>query len=132
MTRASRDADFLWLDKQAFDDCPSISIDHAIMERTDRLAVIPVDCGWTDVGSWSTIADIAERDASGNSAVGNVLMEATRNSYVRTEGPLVTTVGVEDLIVIATPDAVLVAHKDKDQDIKQIVDRLRAKGEGPI
>jgi mannose-1-phosphate guanylyltransferase/mannose-1-phosphate guanylyltransferase/mannose-6-phosphate isomerase len=132
VARASHDADFLWLDKQAFDRCLSISIDHAIMERTDRLAVIPVDCGWTDVGSWSTVADIAERDASGNTAVGNVLMEATRNSYVRTEGPLVTTVGVEDLIVIATPDAVLVAHKDKDQDIKQIVDRLRARGEGLI
>ena len=86
---ASHDADFVWLDKQAFDRCLSISIDHAIMERTDRLAVIPVDCGWTDVGSWSTIAEIAERDASGNTTVGNVLLEATRNSYVRTEGPLV-------------------------------------------
>jgi mannose-1-phosphate guanylyltransferase/mannose-1-phosphate guanylyltransferase/mannose-6-phosphate isomerase len=127
---AARDSDFVRLDPQAFDRCRSISVDHAVMERTDRLAVVPVDCGWTDVGSWTTLAELCDRDFDGNTLVGEVLTVATRNSYVRGEGPLVATLGVEDLIVIATPDAVLVAHKDRDQDIKQIVDRLRAGNHG--
>ena len=120
------------LDQEAFDRCRSIAIDLAVMERSDRMAVVPVDCGWTDVGSWSTLADMAERDASGNTTLGEVFIEGTRNSYIRSDGPLVATVGVEDLIVVATPDAVLVAHKDHDQDIKRIVDRLRDGKHGRI
>jgi mannose-1-phosphate guanylyltransferase/mannose-6-phosphate isomerase len=132
LERASRDADFLRLDQEAFDRCASIAVDRAVMERSDRMAVVPVDCGWTDVGSWSTLADMAERDASGNSTAGEVLTEGTTNSYIRSEGPLVATVGVENLIVVATPDAILVAHKDHDQDIKRIVDRLRDGKHGRI
>ncbi len=132
LERATRDADFVRLDQQAFDRCRAISIDHAVMERTDRLVVVPVDFGWTDVGSWSTLAEMADRDAAGNTIVGEVLTEATRNSYIRSEGPLVATVGVENLVVVATPDAILVAHKDHDQDIKQIVDRLRGGNHGRI
>jgi mannose-1-phosphate guanylyltransferase/mannose-1-phosphate guanylyltransferase/mannose-6-phosphate isomerase len=132
LSRASRSGGFLWLDRESFDRCRGISVDHAVMERTDRLAVVPVDCGWTDIGSWSTIAEISERDVAGNTAIGNVLMEASRNSYVRTDGPLVATVGVENLVIVATPDAIVVAHKDSDQEIKRIVDQLRARGEGPV
>lgn len=132
LSRARSDEEFVWLDEDAFNRCRSISVDHAVMERTDRLAVVPVDCGWTDVGSWSTIAEISERDAAGNTAVGNVLMEASGNSYVRSEGPLVATVGVENLVIIATADAIVVAHKDSDQDIKRIVDQLRTRGGGPL
>jgi mannose-1-phosphate guanylyltransferase/mannose-1-phosphate guanylyltransferase/mannose-6-phosphate isomerase len=125
LEHASRDSDFLRLDQEQFDRCRSIAIDLAVMERSDRMAVVPVDCGWTDVGSWSTLADMVDRDAFGNTTVGEVFTDGTRNSYVRSDGPLVATVGVEDLIVVATPDAVLVAHKDHDQDIKRIVDQLR-------
>lgn len=132
LDRATRDEDFLRLDRPAFDRCKAMSLDHAVMERAERLAVIPVDFGWTDVGSWSTLAEMADRDAAGNTIVGDVLTEATRNSYVRSEGPLVATIGVEDLVVVATPDAVLVAHKDRDQDIKRIVDRLRGGKHGTI
>jgi mannose-1-phosphate guanylyltransferase/mannose-6-phosphate isomerase len=132
LKRASRDADFLRLDREAFDRCRSVAVDVAVMERSDRMAVIPVDCGWTDVGSWSSVADLAEHDAADNTTVGEVFVERTRNSYIRSDGPLVAAVGVEDLIVIATPDAVLVAHKDHDQDVKRIVDRLRDGKHGRI
>lgn len=125
LDRASRDEDFVRLDAGAFGRCRSISIDYAVMERTDRLAVLAAEFDWTDVGSWSTVAELAERDQSGNSIVGEVFAEATRNCYIRSDGPLVATVGVDDLVVVATPDAVLVAHKDRDQDVKRIVDRLR-------
>ncbi len=132
LARATRDTDFLRLDQDAFARCRSVSIDHAVMEHTDRLAVVPVDCGWTDVGSWSTLAGMTGCDASGNTTVGEVLSEGTTNSYLRSEGPLLATVGIDNLIVIATPDAVLVAHKDHDQDIKKIVDRLRGGNHGRI
>lgn len=125
LQKASRDEDFLRLNAESFDRCRVISIDHAIMERAERLAVIPVDFGWTDVGSFSTLADMTGRDAEGNAIVGDVIAEATRDCYIRSDGPLVATLGVEDLVIVATPDAVLVAHKGRDQDVKRIVDRLR-------
>ena len=125
LERAMHDTDILWLEQASFERCKSIQLDRAVMERSDRMAVVPVDCGWTDVGSWSTLAEMADPDAEGNAKIGEVLTEATRNSYIRSEGPLVATVGIEDLVIIATPDAVLVARKDQDQDIKRIVDRLR-------
>ena len=96
------------------------------MEKTPRTAVVPVSCGWTDVGSWSALWELGATGEADNVTVGDVMAEHTRGSYLRSEGPLVATVGVEDLIVIATPDAVLVAHKGNDQDVKTIVERLRA------
>ena len=126
LDRAMRDADFLRLDEEAFSRCPSTSIDYAIMERTDRAAVVPADFGWTDVGSWSTLWEMADRNEIGNTLMGDVLTEYTRNSYIRSEGPLIATIGVEGLIVVATPDAVLVAEKGRDQEVKRIVERLRA------
>jgi mannose-1-phosphate guanylyltransferase/mannose-1-phosphate guanylyltransferase/mannose-6-phosphate isomerase len=130
LERSVRDSDFLRLDEATFRLCPSVSIDHAVMERTHRAAVVPADFGWTDVGSWSTLWDIAPRDAAGNALFGDVLVENTTASYIRSEGPLVATIGIDDLIVVATADAVLVANKQHDQEIRKIVERLRAENLG--
>jgi mannose-1-phosphate guanylyltransferase/mannose-1-phosphate guanylyltransferase/mannose-6-phosphate isomerase len=132
LDRSTRDAGFLRLDRDSFASCPAVSIDCAVMEHTERAAVVPADFDWSDVGSWSALWDIAIRDAAGNCLSGEVFAEATTNSYVRSEGPLVATVGVDDLIVVATGDAVLVARKDRDQDIKKIVERLRDGNRGRI
>jgi mannose-1-phosphate guanylyltransferase/mannose-1-phosphate guanylyltransferase/mannose-6-phosphate isomerase len=125
---ARRDIDFIRLDPVAFAKSPSISLDHAVMERTKRAAVAPVDIGWTDVGSWSALWEIGDRDPSGNVVSGDVLAEDVQSSYLRSEGPLVAALGVEDLIIVATSDAVLVTRKDRDQDVKRIVERLKAEG----
>jgi len=123
---AKKDMDFLRLDPDAFAESPSISIDYAVMERTDRAAVVPSTFAWSDVGAWSALWELADRDAGDNVQIGDTVAEDTRGSYLRSEGPLIATVGVENLIVIATPDAVLVADRNKDQDVKRLVERLRA------
>ena len=123
---AKHDMDFLRLDAEAFAKSPSISIDYAVMERTARAAVVPSSFAWSDVGAWSALWKLAERDSFDNVQIGDTLAEDTRGSYLRSEGPLIATVGVDDLIVIATTDAVLVAHRHKDQDVKKVVERLRA------
>ena len=121
------DLDFLRLGEAAFKDSPSISIDYAVMERADRCAVVPVDIGWTDVGSWTALWEISEQDEGRNGLMGDVVAVDTRDSYLRSEGPLIATVGVEDLVVVATSDAVLVCPKDRAQDTKTIVARLDSK-----
>ena len=126
LAAAQEDDDFVRLDEAALLRSPSISIDHALFEKTARTAVAPVSCGWTDVGSWSALWELGAETERDNVVVGDVVAEKTSGSYLRSEGPLVATVGVEDLIVIATPDAVLVAHKGHDQEVKTIVERLRA------
>jgi mannose-1-phosphate guanylyltransferase/mannose-1-phosphate guanylyltransferase/mannose-6-phosphate isomerase len=123
---AKRDMDFLRLDREAFAESPSISIDYAVMERTEKAAVVPSTFLWSDVGAWSALWMLAGRDDAENVRIGDTLAEDTRGSYLRSEGPLIATVGVEDLIVVATPDAVLVANRHKDQDVKKVVERLRA------
>jgi mannose-1-phosphate guanylyltransferase/mannose-6-phosphate isomerase len=123
---AKHDMDFLRLDAEAFAKSPSISIDYAVMERTSRAAVVPSSFAWSDVGAWSALWKLAERDGFDNVQIGDTLAEDTRGSYLRSEGPLIATVGVDDLIVVATTDAVLVAHRHKDQDVKKVVERLRA------
>lgn len=120
------DLDFVRLDEVAFKACPDESIDYAVMEKTADAVVIPLDAGWSDVGSWSSLADICEKDESGNSVQGDVLLQDTRNTYVRSEKKLIATVGVEDLVITESDDAILVAHKDRVQDVKKIVDRLKA------
>jgi mannose-1-phosphate guanylyltransferase/mannose-6-phosphate isomerase len=125
---ARRDIDFIRLDAAAFAKSPSISLDHAVMEHTKRATVVPVDIGWTDVGSWSALWEIGDRDPAGNVVSGDVLVEDVKSSYLRSEGPLVAALGVEDLIIVATSDAVLVTRKDRDQDVKRIVERLKAEG----
>ena len=125
MAGASVDLDFVRPDALAFDECPSDSIDYAVMEKTDAGAVVSLDCGWSDVGAWSSLWDVAQRDAEGNASKGDVMLDNCRNSYFRSESRLVAATGVEDLVVVETADAVLVAHRDKVQDVKRIVNRLK-------
>ena len=121
---AKRDGDFIRLDKEAFAASPSDSIDYAVMEKTDHAMVLPVDIGWSDVGSWSALWDVAERDSSGNAHHGDVIAVDSRNSYAYAQR-LVALVGVDDIVVVDTPDAVLVAHKDRVQDVKLVVAQLK-------
>jgi mannose-1-phosphate guanylyltransferase/mannose-1-phosphate guanylyltransferase/mannose-6-phosphate isomerase len=125
---ARPDADFLRLDPDAFAESPSISIDHAVMERTAHAVVVPAAFVWADLGAWSSLWEIETRDAAGNVLKGDVVALDTRGSYLRSEGPLVATVGVEDLIVVAMKDAVLVAAKSADQQVRALVDILKAQG----
>lgn len=125
---SERSSDFIRLDSATFAACPSNSIDYAVMEKTDRAVVIPLDAGWNDVGSWSALWDVSERDAEGNSLQGDVIAHDTRGSYVHAERKLVATVGVENMVIIESDDAVLVAPKERVQDVKQIVERLKALG----
>jgi len=125
LTAGQVDLDFLRLDKTAFAACPSDSIDYAVMEKTTDAVVMPLlHLGWNDVGSWSALWKAGARDAAGNVLQGDVMTVDTRNSYVYSEGRLVATVGIEDLVVVETADAVLVAHKDRVQEVKTIVNRL--------
>ncbi|MCB1686138.1 MAG: mannose-1-phosphate guanylyltransferase/mannose-6-phosphate isomerase, partial [Pseudomonadales bacterium] len=111
---------------RSFLNAPSISIDYAVMEKTDRAMVVPVSCGWSDVGSWSAMWEASEQDEAGNHFQGDVLAVGTTGSYVRAEDRLVGTVGVSNLVVVETADAVLIADKDQVQDVKLLVDRLKA------
>lgn len=122
------DLDFFRLDKGAFEDCPADSIDYAVMEKTDNAAVVPVDAGWSDVGSWSALWGVGDKDANGNVMQGDVIADDTRNTYLRAEGPLLCAVGVEDLAIVATEDAVLVVPRDKAQAVGQLVKDMASKG----
>lgn len=122
---AQRDGDFIRLDKAAFAACPSDSIDYAVMEKTDAAMVLPVDIGWNDVGSWSALWEVSEQDADGNAHHGDVISIDSRNSYAYARR-LVALVGVEDLVVVETDDAVLVARKDRVQQVKDVVAQLKA------
>jgi mannose-1-phosphate guanylyltransferase/mannose-6-phosphate isomerase len=121
---AQRDGDFIRLDKKAFSASPSDSIDYAVMEKTDHAMVLPVDIGWNDVGNWSALWDVAERDADGNAHHGDVIAVDTRNSYAYAQR-LVALVGVDDIVVVETDDAILVARKDRVQEVKQVVAQLK-------
>ena len=126
---AESDLDFIRVGKAAFAASPDDSIDYAVMEKTDRAAVVPVSCGWSDIGSWSSLWAAADRDPDGNRHEGDVLSIDTRNSLVRaSDGRMIATIGVEDLIIVDTPDATLVARKDRVQDVKKIVDQIKAAG----
>lgn len=124
MDNAVRDMDFIRVGVEDFKKCPGDSIDYAVMEKVSNAVVIPVDIGWSDVGSWSALHEIGEQDENNNIFIGDTFHVSTKNSYVRSEHKLVTTLGVEDLIVVDTDDALLVAHKDHVQDIKEIVGAL--------
>ena len=121
---ARKDLDFIRLDKEAFAAIEGDSIDYAVMEHTERGVVIPMDVGWSDVGSWSALWEIGTKDADGNVIQGDVLALECRNNYLRSEGRLLAALGVEDLVVVDTPDVVLVAHRDRAQQVKELVDRL--------
>ena len=127
MGRLSSDLDFTRIDTEAFEVCPDESIDYAVMEKTSDAVVFPMDAGWNDIGSWSSLWDVSDRDVSGNATYGDVLLHATANSYVRADDKLVAVVGLEDVVVVATKDATLVAHKDHVQDAKVIASKIRAR-----
>jgi mannose-1-phosphate guanylyltransferase / mannose-6-phosphate isomerase len=126
LAAAKVDLDFTRLDKDIFLTCPSDSIDYAVMEKTNKAAVIPLDAGWNDVGSWSALWDVTGKDAVGNAIKGDVLTIDTSNSYIHSSSKLVAVIGVQDLVVVETDDAVMVAAKDRVQDVKAIVDQLKA------
>ncbi|KAA0072037.1 mannose-1-phosphate guanylyltransferase/mannose-6-phosphate isomerase [Rhodanobacter sp. T12-5] len=127
--KASVDLDFVRIDRDTFAPVPDDSIDYAVMEKTRRAAVIPVSCAWSDIGSWSALWLTGDKDADGNLREGDTMAVDTRNSLLRShERHLLATVGVDDLIVVTTPDATLVAHRDAAQDVKKIVEQLKAAG----
>jgi mannose-1-phosphate guanylyltransferase/mannose-1-phosphate guanylyltransferase/mannose-6-phosphate isomerase len=125
--KAYSDLDFCRLDESAFAASPSESIDYAVMENTRRAVVVPADLGWSDVGSWSALQEVMPADADGNVVRGDVYLDAVRNTLVRAESRMVAVLGVENLVIVETDDAVLVAHQDKAQDVKGIVDGLKEK-----
>jgi mannose-1-phosphate guanylyltransferase / mannose-6-phosphate isomerase len=131
------DGEFVRVGKEAFSQCPSDSIDYAVMERIAGAhgntalpagVVIPLSAGWSDVGAWEALWQVLPKDADGNVMQGDVLMQDSHNTLALSEGRLIACVGVDDLIVVETADAILVAHKNKTQDVKKIVDRLKAAG----
>ncbi len=124
--KAAADLDFLRLDREAFSASPSDSIDYAVMEKTSRAVVVPLDAGWNDVGAWSALWELNEHDAANNVLKGDVLVHDVRNSYIHATSRLVAVVGLEDQIIVETPDAVLVASRDRVQDVKAIVRQLDA------
>ncbi len=131
IAEASEDLDFLRIDAKAFSECPSESIDYAVMEPLSieskgKVAVVPLDAGWSDIGSWSAIWDVSEKDSAGNRTLGDVIAEDSKNCLVHGEDRLVSLLGLEDIVVVDTKDAVLVAHKSKVQNVKAIVEKLKS------
>jgi mannose-1-phosphate guanylyltransferase/mannose-6-phosphate isomerase len=122
------DLDFIRLAEEPFRACPSISLDYAVAERTSEAAVVPASLGWSDVGSWSALWELGEKDAAGNVAVGDVVLESSRDCYVRSDGMLTAVVGLTDAVVVVTGDVVLAMHRDHAQDVKTVVERLKAAG----
>ncbi|AIC85659.1 mannose-1-phosphate guanylyltransferase/mannose-6-phosphate isomerase [Burkholderia thailandensis USAMRU Malaysia  len=126
---AKRDHDFLRLDPEAFGASPNVSIDYAVMEKTERAAVVAAaNLGWNDIGSWSALADIAATDAQRNALIGDVYTDAVENSYIRAEHRMVAALGLDNIVIVETADAVLVAHRDRAQDVKKVVEWLNASG----
>ena len=123
--KATQDLDFVRLGEQDFDLSPSDSIDYALMEKSDKCVVVPLDANWSDLGSFSSLYDASTKDNNANVIKGDVLAEKTNNSYIDTDNRLVATLGIENMIIIDTPDALLVASKDKSQDLAQIVEKLK-------
>ena len=128
MARVARDGDFLRADAAAFAACPDDSIDYAVMEKTDHAVVVPLDAGWSDVGAFASLWDVLPKDDAGNATRGDVMLQDCTNSLVFAENGLVAAVGLRDAVVVQTKDAVLVAPKDRAQEVKQIVARLKAEG----
>ena len=123
----SKDLDFIRIDPEIFATCPDDSIDYAVMEKTALVAMVPLDAGWSDVGSWSSLWETADnKDENGNVIVGDAILEGVNNSYINAEERLIAVVGLDDVVVVETKDAVMVANKNKVQDIKNVVNKLKA------
>ena len=125
LERAARDLDFLRLDRDTFAAAPGTSIDYGVMERTAHAIVVPIDVGWSDVGSFTTLWELSDHDSEGNACQGDVITRDTSNSYIRADGMLTAVVGLENVIVVVTDDSVLVAAKDRAEQIKAVVAQLR-------
>lgn len=120
------DLDFIRLAKEPLSRCPSLSVDYGVMEKTQKAAVVPLECGWSDVGSWASLWEVTPKDEFGNSCRGDVLTYSTKNCFVHGQHRLVALLGVENLIVVETADAVLIAHQEAAQQVKQVVEQLQA------
>ena len=128
MNVSSHDLDFVRVDPQIFATCPDDSIDYAVMEKTTDAVMVPMDAGWSDVGSWSSLWEISDKTPEGNVTHGDVIQVNSRNNYVFAESSLVTTVGVDDLVIVQTKDALLVSKRDQVQQVKQVVEQIKASG----
>lgn len=125
---ASEDLHFTRINESIFAECPEDSVDYAVMEKTDNAAVVSLEAGWSDIGSWSALWDVSDKDQNDNTFTGDVIAQDTERTLVRADSRLVATVGVKDLVIIETKDALLVAHKDKVQDVKKVVERIKGDG----
>lgn len=125
LERATEDLHFTRVDHDTFASCPDDSIDYAVMEKTSEAVMVPLDAGWSDIGSWSALWEVSTKDDNGNVFMGDVLGQSTRSTYIHADSRLVAAVGVKDLVIVETKDAVLVAHKDKVQEVKNIVERIK-------
>lgn len=128
VANAEVDNDFIRVNKASFEMCPDESIDYAVMEKTSDAVVLPINVGWNDVGSWSSLWEISDRDSDGNVQRGDIISYNTEDSYIYSESGLITTVGVKDLIVVQTKDATLIANKKDVQDVKKIVEKIKSDG----
>ncbi|MBQ1783098.1 MAG: mannose-1-phosphate guanylyltransferase/mannose-6-phosphate isomerase [Gammaproteobacteria bacterium] len=124
----SSDLEFVRVDRDRFAGCPEDSIDYAVMEKTSNAVVLPLAAGWSDVGSWSSLWDVLPRDEAGNTCHGDVMAEDSRNCLIRADERLIAAIGLDDIVIVDTKDALLVAHKDKAQNVKKIVDNLKREG----
>jgi len=127
VNNAKQDFDFIRLDRLAFESSPSDSIDYALMEKSDNVIVVPLDAQWNDIGSWSALHDIGTKDSNGNVIQGDVFTEETTNTYIHANHQMVATIGLQDLVIVDTPNATLIATKDKAHEVKKIVERLQKK-----
>jgi mannose-1-phosphate guanylyltransferase/mannose-6-phosphate isomerase len=128
MQESIPDMDFVRVDIEAFQRCPDDSIDYAVMEKTESSMVIPMDAGWSDVGSWSALWEVSEKDENNNVIKGDVIAVNSANNYLHSNNKLIAVVGIDNLVVVETKDAILVAHKEQVQDVKTIVNHLKAVG----
>ena len=126
--RAVRDLEFLRLDEEAFARSPAVSVDHSVMEHTSNAVVVPLDAGWSDIGSWAALSTLREHDDFGNTTHGDVILQGTRNTFIVGEDRLIAAVGLTDCVVVDTADALLVADKSAVQDVRKIVERLNVDG----
>jgi len=124
MNKGIQDSDFFRVDKELFHECPSDSIDYAVMEKTDRAVVVPISAGWSDIGAWPALWNVCPQDADGNVIQGDVLVEDTRNAFLVAQHRCLATVGLDNVVVVETADAVLVASREHAQDVKQVVSQL--------
>jgi mannose-1-phosphate guanylyltransferase / mannose-6-phosphate isomerase len=132
LAEARRDLDFLRLDRDAFAAAENVSIDYAVMEHTRHAAVVPVEMGWSDIGTWDALWQASAKDESGNVLIGDVIAEGARGSYLRSESGLIAALGVEDIVVVNTADATLVAKRDRTGDLKTLIARLERLGRGEL